>query len=373
LSLGAGRCTRKARKRESGARSPRRLGPSAMQATFHKIGSIHYQKMTIRKAPALPRYCAAMHSRTYVQWIIGSLALLAGLQVQAQVPGIEISRYGERLGSHRSVSDIACAPGLTRPVVLRVHAVSTAALGNLSATLSDDVAGEFIIAHALPTSIAAGSSASLVLAYAPQAAHLSTATLTISSDDPMMPRFTVFLAGTAMQYGPVIAARRPNGDELPFGSSLRNGSNQLNTITSNDSVVVTNYGNQDAVGLDLRWAQNSSNQLSSKPAWNLSAADLPIGASVTLTPGYGSTPIFGSSGTLELTANGGSPIADLAVHNPISLNLGGSIIVAPPPSGESIRSSVHPRPSPWPGAWVRMTPRSASQGTPSPALARTSF
>jgi len=126
--------------------------------------------------------------------------------------------------------------------------------------------------------VQSGDSASLAVAYAPSAAGVRQAVMTVPSNDPDQPNFSLILSGTGVQPAAPVIAVSVNGVNVAPNGAVAAGEIQVGD-TASLAVAVRNNGNAPLIVTNVNFFGAAAADF----ATNATQANLTPGGTVTLT------------------------------------------------------------------------------------------
>ncbi|MFO1441125.1 MAG: choice-of-anchor D domain-containing protein [Verrucomicrobiaceae bacterium] len=151
-------------------------------------------------------------------------------------------------GSALQVTD---APsGGSSQTVLTITNTGTTALSGIAATLSGTHAAEYSLTGPVVTTLAAGESTTITIAFTPAAAGQRTAALSITSNDADENPYDIALSG--IYASPEIAVEQPVGTNLTDGSgSLSLPTTNVGSSSAATTFTIRNAGSADLSGISI--------------------------------------------------------------------------------------------------------------------------
>lgn len=148
-------------------------------------------------------------------------------------PELAVFNGGSSIASGGALAFTSTVVGASSAITLTLENQGWLNLSNVSAALSGTDAGQWSLGT-LDTVIARGDEASLVVTFTPSSSGSKTGTLTITSDDPDTPSYTISLTGTAtspeinVQYS---ATSYASGSTIELAGTTNVGSSTDYTLT----------------------------------------------------------------------------------------------------------------------------------------------
>ncbi|MCP5532465.1 MAG: leucine-rich repeat protein [Akkermansiaceae bacterium] len=246
---------------------------------------------------------------------------LVGVCTPTPRPEIVVTQYGPELANEGVVDAGTTSVGTFVVTGVTIYNPGTEVLQNLAVTLDGTNAGDFKITSAVPSSIAAGGFASVIVRFAPEAIGERSARLHISSNDADEGLIHLTLRGTALPPpSPEIAVEDPAGTDLVSGESIVTFDAAIAYSGSNwQTFTLINRGNAYLSNLSItKSGPNAADFL----VGSLSKNHLIIGESITFVVTFRPSAVGSKNASLQIWSND-------ADENPFEIQLTGVGIAQP--------------------------------------------